>query len=89
MNRSLALVGLIKAKRLILFVLFCENVKTLKRIDLREKLSGTKMTLYSDHRVKVVWLNQEIMFVLIIVDISALEIRIHIAFINNFKKFIS
>lgn len=80
-----ALVGLIQAKRLILFVLFCENVNTLKRIDLREKLSGNKMTKYSDHRVKTIWLNQEIMFVLIIVKISALEIqKVHIAFINNF-----
>lgn len=86
MNRGLALVGLIQANRLIMFVLFCENVKTLKRIDLREKLSGNKMTKYSDHRVKAIWLNQEIyMFVLIIVKISALEIqKVHIAFINNF-----
>lgn len=66
-------------------MLFCENVNTLKRIDLIEKLSGNKMTKYSDHRVKAIWLNQEIMFVLIIVKISALEIqKVHIAFINNF-----
>lgn len=75
-----ALVGLIQAKRLILFVLFCENVNTLKRIDLREKLSGNKMTKYSDHRVKTIWLNQEIMFVLLIVKISFVKV----AFINNF-----
>lgn len=85
MNRGLALVGLIQANRLIMFVLFCENVKTLKRIDLREKLSGNKMTKYSDHRVKAIWLNQEIMFVLIIVKISAFEVqKVHIAFINYF-----
>lgn len=66
-------------------MIFFENVKTLKRIDLREKLSGNKMTKYSDHRFKAIWLNQEIMFVLIIVKISALEIqKVHIAFIKNF-----
>lgn len=72
-------------------MIFFENVKTLKRIDLREKLSGNKMTKYSDHRFKAIWLNQEIMFVLIIVKISALEIqKVHIAFINKFFfKFIS
>lgn len=72
-------------------MIFFENVKTLKRIDLREKLSDNKMTKYSDHRFKAIWLNQEIMFVLIIVKISALEIqKVHIAFIDKFlKKFIS
>lgn len=39
------------------------------------------MTKYSDHRVEAIWLNQEIMFVLMIV-----KKKVHIAFINNFFK---